>query len=321
MSPGTRAGVFGLMAISASLTLCVSCERSRTTASPASWRFGTSLHEVVVNGDGRNYLLHTPPARPRSRFRIHGAFPLVVMLHGSGAEGATIRLQSNFDSLADAQHFVVAYPDGSTGLFGIGSDWNAGDCCGAAARDSVDDIAFIRTVIADISTHLPIDSRRVYVAGFSDGGRMAYHFACAAAREVAAIGVVSGSLTDSHCAPSVPVPAIVVHGTADTEVPISEPALTPPPTPPARELLWLPPAQQFWAIENRCSLPQTRVIAATVSETKFRTCLGADLVLYTVADGTHSWPGGKRDGSDGAEPNRAMDASTIMMKFFLAHSR
>jgi Poly(3-hydroxybutyrate) depolymerase len=297
------------------------CDRAtHSTPPPGRWQMGTTVHDLSA-GDERSFLIHVPALRPRTKLLRANGFPLVIVLHGSGADGGTIRYQTNFDSLSEIYHVAVAYPDGSTGIFGIGSDWNAGECCGAAARQDVDDVGFIRGVIAEAKRHLPIDPHRVYVAGFSDGGRMAYHFACAAAPEVAAIGVVSGSLVDSHCKPVRPVPAAIIHGTGDNDVPYTEAALTAPPYRVPSELVALPPSAQFWAVANGCSGASSAVIAPTVTRTTFRKCTGADVAFYTIEGGTHSWPGGKKDGSDGQMPNQNLDASGTLMRFFLAHSR
>src|SRR5437773_1561304 len=89
-------------------------------------------------------------------------------------------------------------------VFGVSEsgDWNAGTCCGAAARENVDDVGFLKAVIDRVSKQLPVDQKRIYIAGFSDGGRMAYHAACQLSSTIAAIGVVSGSLLDDHCSPA-----------------------------------------------------------------------------------------------------------------------
>ncbi len=288
---------------------------------PAQWQIGTTAHDVDFDGGSRSVQVHVPASRPRSRLRRQSGFPLLIVLHGSGADGGTIRRQTNFDSLSEIYHVAVVYPDGSTGLFGIGSDWNAGECCGSASRQDVDDVGFIRAVIAETKRHLPIDPRRVYVAGFSDGGRMAYHFACAASPEVAAIGVVSGSLVDARCKPARPVPVAIIHGTADKDVPYADSALSPFPFHASPELLALPPSARFWAMVDGCSSAVARVIAPTVTRTMFRSCTGADVAFYSISGGAHSWPGGRKDGSDGQSPSQNLDASGTLMRFFLAHSR
>src|SRR5205814_1785627 len=100
-----------------------------------------------------------------------------------------------------------AYPDGSDGGFGLyPTDWNAGTCCGAPFREGVDDLAFISAIISQVEGRLSVDHARVFIAGFSDGGRMAYHVACQLGSKIAAIAVVSGSLTDNQCFPDVGVP-------------------------------------------------------------------------------------------------------------------
>lgn len=299
----------------------LSCDRNHLPDPAEGWRIGTSSHSIRSAGDQRTFLVHVPKGRWRTRFRRAAGFPLVILLHGSGADGETIRKQSNFDSIADRFKVVAVYPDAETGPFGFGADWNAGECCGASAQRDVDDMAFLNGIIAEVGRHLPIQRGRIYVAGFSDGGRMAFHFACGAAPTVAAIGVVSGSLVDAHCSPARPVPVIMIHGTSDDQVPYNSKALTLPPAPAARELAGVPPATRFWAVENGCSGLITKVIAPTVLQSFFRKCVGAPVSLFTLKGGTHSWPGGRKDGSQGETPLPALDASAVLMRFFLSHTR
>jgi polyhydroxybutyrate depolymerase len=56
-------------------------------------------------GLSRTYLVHVPTGRPTG---------LVVNLHGGGSTGAEEERLTNFDAVADADGFVVVYPDGST---------------------------------------------------------------------------------------------------------------------------------------------------------------------------------------------------------------
>ena len=83
---------------------------------------------------------------------------------------------SGFSALADREKFLVLYPDGM-GLFGYLQHWNAGHCCGKAAKDKVDDVGFIAAAIEDVCDHLRVDRSRIYMLGFSNGGMMAYRFA------------------------------------------------------------------------------------------------------------------------------------------------
>ncbi|HVX40792.1 MAG TPA: PHB depolymerase family esterase [Gemmatimonadaceae bacterium] len=298
---------------------CAGCRAQHRPTVGEAWRPGTAQHAVRMGGDDRSFLLHVPRERPRSVFGLARAYPLVILLHGSGASGETVREQSRMDALADARRFLVAYPDGSHGVLGIGSDWNAGTCCGAAARSGVDDVAFIRTMIATIAQHLPVDTRRVYVAGFSDGGRMAYHFACASAASVAAIGVVSGSLVDDHCAPTRPVPLIAFHGTGDDDVPYDDEARTTPAAPPIAASAGLPPSVRFWSVVDRCSGISVTRLSAHVTRAAFAPC-AADVVLFTIDSGRHAWPGGVADGPSGDPPTPEIQASDRLVRFFFRHA-
>lgn len=302
-------------------TLALSCAPQASRGAAASWSAGVTEHAIVAAGEDRRYLLQVPAARPRGRFGVTRAFPLVILLHGSGADGETIRRQSGIETLADSLHVVVAFPDGTNGRLGFGSDWNAGTCCGAAARGHVDDVAFIRGVITDVEAHLPIDARRVFVAGFSDGARMAYRMACDAAPLVAAIGVVSGSLRDEHCAPGRPVPVIAFHGTDDDDVPYDDDALTVWVTPPVPASSGLPPSVRFWSAVDACTGLAVQQVKPHVTRAQFSPCAGADVVLYTIDGGRHAWPGGEKDGSDGQEPTTELRATPLMLQFFLRHPR
>src|SRR2546425_10476876 len=53
-------------------------------AGPDSWAPGTAPHDVRVSGMTRDYLLHIPPRRPRSRLGVLLSYPLGIALHGSG---------------------------------------------------------------------------------------------------------------------------------------------------------------------------------------------------------------------------------------------
>jgi polyhydroxybutyrate depolymerase len=300
------------------ISLAVACSADSVVAPGESgnWRPGTALHAAVVGGMNRTYLLHVPPHLPRGMGSTPLPYPLVIVLHGSSATGGAVEEASGMDSLADVHGFLVAYPNGSSGDFGLfPPDWNAGTCCGAAARDDIDDLGFLTAAIHLVSQRLPVDSRRIYVAGFSDGGRMAYHAGCHLAPLIAAIGVVSGSLVDDACAPGKPVALFAVHGTDDPEIAYNEPALTTPPGSVPLMADNLPAAVQFWSVLNGCIGGSTQSQSEHVFVTLFTPCAGADVAFYTIQGGTHGWPGGPDD--PGAQPPMSeLKTSVLMWQFF-----
>jgi polyhydroxybutyrate depolymerase len=317
---------FRQLVLVASASLGAACSNYGPTAGAESgiWSAGTALHSTVVGTLTRTFLVHVPAHRRVSNAGLTLAWPLVIVLHGSAGDATAIEHQSNMDSVADAQRFLVAYPNGTGGDVGLyPSDWNAGSCCGGANRDNIDDIGFISALVAVVGAHMPLDTRRVYVAGFSSGGYMAYYAGCELSPTIAAIGVVSGSLADDSCQPSKGVPLFAVHGTDDPEVPFDQSAPPPPGAVPALAGA-LPPSVQFWTSINGCAAKGAKAVVNTVSahvvQTSFTACTAADVDFYTIQGGTHGWPGGPDDpGSQ--PPMNEINASVLMWRFFIAHVR
>jgi polyhydroxybutyrate depolymerase len=94
---------------------------------------------------------------------------------------------------------------------------------------------------------------------------------------------------------------------------------------------WVAPGHTFpsiptwtasWARRNRCQAePVESAVTADISRRAYRGCAGgADVVLYTIHSGGHTWPGG------GPQPewllgrtSRGVEASREAWAFFAAH--
>ena len=140
---------------------------------------------VRVGDTERTYLIYVPANLPPQA-------ALVIVLHGSAMDGARMRVCTGyeFDRLADQHGFAVLYPDGYRG------NWN--DCrknaIFPAKRKNIDDMSFIRTLIARVKVEQVIDQNRVYAFGYSNGGHMTFRLAMEAPDEVAAVTAVAASL-------------------------------------------------------------------------------------------------------------------------------
>lgn len=172
-------------------------------------RRGTVGNRIIL-ADGRSYLVDLP-ATPR------GA-ALIVALHGGGGSAAGFARNIRLSTPATAAGYAVIYPDG-TGNWGRHS-FNAGYCCGQAARSGVDDIAFLDAAIADAKTRFDLDPGPVALAGLSNGAMLAEAYAAVRPRAVRAVMAVSGTLDLARFPPQGPVPVLIVHGKADQNVPI-----------------------------------------------------------------------------------------------------
>jgi len=188
-----------LAALSVLLLTALACARtsaSTPTSSP-SLPAGQITRTWTHDGVQRSYILYVPTS-------YNSAEPVSVVLvfHGGGgnAEGA-VRM-TGFNSLADEKGFIVVYPNGTGRL----SDdklltWNGGTCCGWAQEQNVDDVGFVRAIVADLQSMASIDMKRIYATGISNGGIMSYRLACEASDLIAAIGPVAGTQNIAPCKP------------------------------------------------------------------------------------------------------------------------
>lgn len=140
---------------------------------------------VQVGDRVRSYLAYVPAdLRPGS--------PLVIVLHGSAMDGATMRRWTGyeFDRLADRDGFVVLYPDGYR------KNWNdcRRDATYAARLENVDDIGFIKLLIERLVAEKGVDPRKVFAFGYSSGGQMAHRLAIETPDLVAAVAAAGANL-------------------------------------------------------------------------------------------------------------------------------
>jgi len=175
-----------------------------------SWGLFTSPRlerEVEVDGITRRYLAWMPRGR-----RKDIALPVVFAFHPGFSTPEGFETHSALHTARAASKFIVVYPQGHK------KSWNAGTCCGPAMRDKIDEGHFVKAILNDLERITPIDRRRVYATGFSNGARLCYYLAGTMSEVFAAIAPVGGVvLTDWR--PRRPMPIFHVHGLDDTFAP------------------------------------------------------------------------------------------------------
>ncbi len=304
------------------MTLVVAACGARQPATPASAGtsagtragspipVGSSSQSIASGGRQRTYRVYRPASVTGDR-----AVPLVVFLHGGFGDGQQAESSYGWDPAADAGSFIVVYPDG------VSKAWNGGTCCGLPMSQGVDDVGFIRDVVARIEAEAAIDPSRVYATGISNGGIMAYRLACET-NLFAAIGPDSATMLVPCAAPPM-TSVIAIHGTADHNIPyqggvgsgtahVDGPAV--------------PDVLARWRTIDQCAAPQS-VVAGSVT-TSLAACPGGPSVELVTIDGAgHQWPGGKPStpviaallGLD--QPSTALDATAVIWAFFAAHPK
>ena len=167
---------------------------------------GLTTVNISVGGSPRNYLLYVPKS-----LEPGAAAPLVVVLHGGGANAGKMAEHTGFPELAEKEGFIVAFPNGTTGGPKGGGTWNTGSGkgMGKAEKREVDDLGFVKAMLAEIKAKYTVDPRRIYATGVSKGGMFAYYLACNMSDQFAAIAPVSATMVNPRCEPAqaVAVPA------------------------------------------------------------------------------------------------------------------
>jgi polyhydroxybutyrate depolymerase len=166
-------------------------------------------------GGSRPVVVHVPNTLPPGT-----PMPLVLMLHGYSASGATEEAYLNFTALSDSRGFIYAYGDGTVDSLGQ-RFWNATNACCDLFNNGVDDSSYLSGVISEIEARYPVDPKRVYLFGHSNGGFMSYRMACDHADQIAAIASLAGAMWEdvTKCNPSQPVAILEIHGTSDLVIP------------------------------------------------------------------------------------------------------
>jgi polyhydroxybutyrate depolymerase len=246
--------------------------------------------------------------------------PLILALHGGGGGPAQFSRASGLAAAAVAQGYAVAFPAGSSRRGGERLlTWNGGYCCGWAARQGVDDQAFLRAVIADAVARYGLDGRRVFVTGMSNGAIMAESFAAQNPGLVRAVAGVAGTMDTGKVRVAGPVPALVIHGTADTMVPYAggkgDQSLT------QTDFASVASVVQAFVEAQSGTLARTeRAIdrvddGTSVSLSDWVSRGKVRVRLITVTGGAHHWPGGRKTRLD-AGKTQEIDANAEILAFF-----
>jgi polyhydroxybutyrate depolymerase len=271
----------------------------------------TEQDTILWEGQRRSYLLHRPEAvasgsRP----------PLVVVLHGATLTAGQTERYYNWDAVADAKGFVVAYPQG------INDVWNAGSCCSNPTTRGTDDVGFVGAVISDATSRVAADPLRRYLTGVSNGAMMTLRYECERPNQLAAIGSVAGTFT-SRCDHPPPVPFIAIHGLADRAVTYETSSNTVESGPNIR----LPAVETIgrFLAADACHEPVTVSVGDVHTQTA--TCAaGLDVRTITIDAAGHQWPGATLDAARSAvdgphnQPSRAIDATAELWSFFSVHA-
>lgn len=281
---------------------------------------GDYSFSMVHDGLTRKYRVHVPRS-----YTAASPAPLLMAFHGGGGDMDHQASEPHYGliSKSESAGFIAVFPNGFSKLpSGKLATWNAGNCCADARDRKVDDVGFVRKLIADVSSQLSIDRRRIYATGMSNGAMMAYRLACELPDTFAAIAAVAGTDNTTQCTPKSPISILHIHAQNDDRVlynggagrKFGDPSQV-------TDFTSVPATVSKWVKQNSCNQqPQRTLTTPGAYCERYAPCQGQTEVQLCVTEvGGHSWPGGYKALS-GEPTSQAIAANDVMWRFFTANS-
>lgn len=266
---------------------------------------------IVSSYQEREYLLYVPKSYDSTK-----PTPLVISMHGGAAYPEQQMNLSRWNKVADEHGFIVVYPSGA----GFPRVWRAVEPGAGLSAD----VRFISELIDTLQAAYNLDPSRIYADGLSNGGGMAFVLSCTLSDRIAAVGMVASAqfLPWNWCTDQRAVPMIAFHGTADRLTPYRGGSSWVAPRAAHNPFPDIPTFAANWARRNRCApTPVDSEVAPDVIRRSYAHCTDhADVVLYTVVEGGHTWPGGEPlpEWLAGST-SHSIHASSLMWEFFREH--
>jgi len=307
----------------------------------------------------RSFVVHLPPGYDSKQH-----YPLVLLLHGRDQSADDMARLTKFNRTADHYGVIAVYPNGYQRHWNIGIEpeverrapvmrrrrgygypgggypgggggyppsgagYPRGGGDNRRSRTQVNDLAFFDAMLDKLSSEYAVDTSRIYVAGFSDGGFMAFRLGCEMSRRLAAVASISAEMPKAMkdwCSPSPPISLLMMNGTVDPVVPYygSSGHAGSYPTISAED------SAKQWVKYDSCSAkPEHMKLSPREKggmETnvyKFGDCqAGTEVRRYSIEGAGNTWPGGdpfvlrEKVGKTSDD----VDADEAIWQFFAVH--
>jgi polyhydroxybutyrate depolymerase len=305
------------------------CPAQESAGPPRNPRPGTYSVTIPCGGFDRTYLVHVPKG-----FSPEKRLPLVIMLHGGGGTGRGALEETGWDTKADREGFLAAFPDAlardpskRSSFVGNPQLWNDGSFRFFPDGSGPDDVAFIAAVIDDLQSRYPVDRKRIYLTGFSNGASMCFLAAASLPTRIAAAAPASGAWWRPQTRLERPVPLCYITGDSDPLNPLAGGRLT---TAAGRQMGLFdtpkPPVLDSvtaWAEAVGCpgepasTIEKDGVITRTYGPGRG----GAEVLFITVGGMGHNWAGGLSHLPESVVGKRSnkLNATNVIWEFFARH--
>jgi polyhydroxybutyrate depolymerase len=255
--------------------------------------FALEQRSVTVQGRSRIYLIHIPKTKNPDK-----PLPLVLMLHGTGGSAENSSRYYGWIEKAEQESFTIVFGEGTprdptqpAHQDHNPNIWNDG--FQPNNKNLSNDTLYLQTVIDNVANSTPIDRKRIFCTGFSNGASMCFRAGVELSQSIAAIAPVSGNLWLSHPKPARPISMMLITGDADLLNPIHK---TKANTATGHIRNVLPPI--FTTINKWLRIIGARPESKEVVEAKGiklihygKTASGKEVFVIILAGQKHDWPG------------------------------
>jgi poly(3-hydroxybutyrate) depolymerase len=183
------------------ISLCFASMLAFTIQAQAnSYAIGRNNNNITINSDNREFIVHVP-----TNYTAGTALPMVIYLHGSGSEGSTGYRNSKWKELGNNLNVITVFPtgwiynsikDSVKGSCVLETKWNIYNLalCSTETQTPKDDVLFLNNMLDEIINNLSVDTNRVYMVGFSNGGSMTGRCAVELSHRLAGVVIAAGTL-------------------------------------------------------------------------------------------------------------------------------
>lgn len=196
-----------------------STDTGGVTVTSMGFTKGKNRFVTKIDGDDREYYVHVP-----QNYTGATNVPVVFMLHGTSGNGEDFYIRSGWKEVGEDENIITVFPSSwryciiDEGVQKNTTKWNTVPaewtfCAGQTPRN---DIKFLNTIITELNVKYKIDNKRIYLAGFSNGGQMAAKCGIEMSDKLAAIVQAEGSFPrDTTYTPLRKLPVTFQYGNQD----------------------------------------------------------------------------------------------------------
>jgi polyhydroxybutyrate depolymerase len=300
--------------------------RERRAARKAELREGLIEETVTIGGQRRNYFVYVPKSYEETK-----TYALVFVLHGGGLKMVKdiglhmVKLtKGRFNELAETEDFIVVYPNG------FNAHWNDERPNTKKETNNADDKSFFKTMVNTLKQEYPIDPKRIYSTGISNGGLMSYYLACNFSDTFAAVASVAANLSVEEydfCKPNESVSVMMLNGVDDPIAPWKGGKM-------GLKRGYMKSnneTRDFWKKVDGCS--DEFQSFSQDNDPKDKTSIegeiynhcsdGLGVTVYNIHGGGHTWPGGFEDLPKAfvGLTTKEIDGAKVIWDFFKAHPK